>query len=842
MNISLNWLKQYIEINETPEKIAELLTDLGLEVEGMEAIGGVKGNLEGVVVGHVVECGKHPDADKLSLTKIDIGKGDLLDIVCGAPNVAQGQKVAVATIGTKLYFSDGKELTIKEGKIRGAVSQGMICAEDELGLGGDHSGIIVLPNETPIGKPALEVFLAGNHADALETDTIIEVGLTPNRSDATCHTGVARDLAARLRVHDGGGAVKMPDVSAFKIDSNALKISVKVEDTEGCPRYSGVCIKGITIGESPNWLKKRLKAIGVNSINNVVDATNFVLHELGQPLHAFDYDKIGGSEIIVKTLSAGTKFQSLKKNETGDYVDLTLADTDLMICDGDSVGMCVAGVIGNPTEGVSAETKNIFLESAHFNGKRLRQTSFRHNTRTDAAKTFEKGTDPNVTLYAMKRAALLIKEFAGGEIASEVIDIYPQPIENKRIAVNFQNVERLIGQKFDNRYLKKILAALEMEIVEANGEDVVVSVPTNKADVLREADVIEEILRIHGFNNVPVSTTIRSAITETEKPDRSKIRNLVADFLAANGFNEAMGLSLSQSKFYATTQLVDTERLVYINNTSNVHLDIMRPTMLVSALEMAVHNQNRQMNDLRLFEFGKTYLLGESKQATGDSSQFTANSSDLSFDETAHLSLTIVGNRLGESWRVKNNAPADYFTLKTMVNAVLNRLGIGGYQETAFTSEQLSYGLRYHRGQQILAEFGKVQPKIRKAFDVKQDVYFADFKWDNVIKALKTAKVGYEEISKYPSVRRDLALVLDASVKFGDITQIAQKSAKKLLKDVNLFDVFEDESKLGAGKKSYAVSFIFEDKEKTLVDKDIERIMEDLIKTYESKLGALIRR
>ena len=828
MNISLNWLKQYIEINETPDKIAEYLTDLGLEVEGMEEIGGVKGNLEGVVVGHVVECGKHPDADKLSLTKIDIGKGDLLDIVCGAPNVAKGQKVAVATIGTKLYFSDGKELTIKEGKIRGAVSQGMLCALDELGLGNDHSGIIVLPNETPIGKPAIEVF-------DIEKDTIIEVGLTPNRSDATCHTGVARDLAARMRVHNEGAAIKMPDVSNFKVDSNALKISVKVEDTEGCPRYSGVCIKGVTIGESPDWLKKRLSAIGVNSINNVVDATNFVLHELGQPLHAFDYDKIGGSEIVVKNLPAGTKFKSLKKNELGEYVVLSLADTDLMICDADSIGMCIAGVIGNPTEGVSSETKNIFLESAHFNGKRLRQTSFRHNTRTDAAKTFEKGTDPNVTLYAMKRAALLIKELAGGEIASEVIDIYPQPIENKRIAVNFQNVERMIGQKFDNRYLKKILAALEMEIVESNVEDVVVSVPTNKADVLREADVIEEILRIHGFNNVPVSSTIRSAITETEKPDRSKIRNLVADFLAANGFNEAMALSLSQSKFYTNSQLVENERLVYINNTSNVHLDIMRPTMLVSALEMTTHNQNRQMNDLKIFEFGKTYLLGNGKQATGDSGE-------LSFDETAHLTLTIVGNKLGESWRVKNNTAADYFTLKTMVNAVLNRLGIGGFQETAFTSEQMSYGLRYHRGQQVLVEFGKVQPKVRKAFDVKQDVYFADFQWENVIKALKTAKVGYEEISKYPSVRRDLALILDASVHFGDIAQVAQKSAKKLLKDINLFDVFEDETKLGAGKKSYAVSFIFEDKEKTLVDKDIEKIMEDLIKTYESKLGALIRR
>jgi phenylalanyl-tRNA synthetase beta chain len=818
MTVSLNWLKEYIDINETPEAIADMLTDLGLEIEGMEHIGGIKGDLEGVVIGQVIECEKHPDADKLSLTKVDIGAGELLQIVCGAPNVAKGQKVAVATIGTKLYFSDGKELSIKEGKIRGAVSQGMICAEDELGIGHDHSGIIVLPNDTPIGKPAIEVF-------KIEKDVFFEVGLTPNRSDATCHLGVAKDLAARMRVHQNGVAVKLPDVSHFKKDSDALKISVKVEDREGCPRYSGVCIKGVTIAESPDWLKQRLTAIGVNTRNNVVDITNFILHELGQPLHAFDYDKIGGSAIVVKNLAAGTKFTSLKKNETGEYVDLTLADSDLMICDANNEGMCVAGVIGNPTEGVSETTTNIFLESAHFNAKRLRITSFRHNTRTDAAKTFEKGTDPNITLYALQRAALLIKELAGGEIASDVIDIYPQPIEKQRIAVNFQNVERLIGQKFDNRYLKKILAALDMDIVENDGgENVVVTVPTNKADVLREADVIEEILRIHGFNNVPMPNFIRLAVTETDKINPTHIRNMVSDLLANNGCNEAMGLSLSQSKFYIDTELVDTERLVYINNTSNVHLDIMRPTMLASALEMAAHNQNRQMSDLRLFEFGKTYLKKEDN-----------------FEETAHLSITITGNKSAETWRSKS-APADYFTLKSIAQLILNRLGIGGYQETAFTSAQFAYALRYHRGNQVLVEIGKVTPKVRKSFDIKQDVYFADFQWDNIIKALKNAKVTYEEVNKYPTVRRDLALVLDASVQFGDISLIAQKTAKKLLKDINLFDVFEDESKLGVGKKSYAVSFQFEDKEKTLQDKEIEKIMEELIKTYETKLGALIRR
>jgi phenylalanyl-tRNA synthetase beta chain len=816
MTVSLNWLKEYIDINETPETIADMLTDLGLEIEGMEHIGGIKGDLEGVVVGQVVECAKHPDADKLSLTKVDIGKGDLLQIVCGAPNVAQGQKVAVATIGTKLYFSDGKELTIKEGKIRGEVSQGMICAEDELGIGHDHSGIIVLPTDTPIGKRAIEVF-------KIEKDVVFEVGLTPNRSDATCHLGVAKDLAARMRVHHNGGEVKIPDVSPFKKDNDSLKISVTVEDTEGCPRYSGVCIKGVKIAESPDWLKQRLTAIGVNTRNNVVDITNFILHELGQPLHAFDYDKIGGSAIVVKPLATGTKFTSLKKNEAGEYVDLTLTENDLMICDAHNEGMCIAGVIGNPTEGVSDTTTNIFLESAHFNGKRLRLTSFHHNTRTDAAKTYEKGTDPNITLYALKRAALMIKELAGGEIASDIIDIYPQVIEKQRIAVNFENVERLIGQKFDNRYLKKILAALDIDIVENDGgENVVVIVPTNKADVLREADVIEEILRIHGFNNVPMPNYIRLAVSKTDKINPTRLRNLVSDLLANNGYNEAMGLSLSQSKFYTNTELVDNERLVFINNTSNVHLDIMRPSMLVSALEMIVHNQNRQMSDLRLFEFGKTYL--------------TKNDD---FEETAHLSVAITGNQSAETWRNKTT-PVDYFTLKAIVNAVLNRLGISGCQETAFTSPQFAYALRYHRGNQMLVEVGKVLPKVRKAFDIKNEVYFADFQWDNILKALKNAKVSYEEVNKYPTVRRDLALILDASIKFGDITQIAQKTAKKLLKDINLFDVFEDENKLGVGKKSYAVSFQFEDKEKTLQDKEIEKIMDELIKTYETKF-CLIR-
>lgn len=819
MNVSLNWLNEYIDLKDySPEQVADLLTDLGLEVEGIEHIGGLQNDLTGVVVGHVLTCEKHPDADKLSLTTVNIGTDTPLSIVCGAPNVRAGQKVAVATIGTTLTFSDGKVVKMKEGKIRGAVSQGMICAEDELGIGTDHSGIMVLDADLPVGMPFVETL-------NIEKDVVFEVGLTPNRSDATCHLGVAKDLAARLKVHTDKGDVKMPDVSAFEVASNNLKIAVTVEDTEGCPRYSGVCIEGVKIGESPEWLKKRLSAIGVNVINNVVDATNFILHELGQPLHAFDYDKIGGQKIAVKCLEAGTPFLSLKKNESGEYVTLKLNAEDLMICDGNNVGMCIGGVIGNPSEGVSETTTNIFLESAHFNAKRLRRTSFSHNTRTDAAKTFEKGTDPNVTVYALKRAAMLITAVAGGKIASDIVDIYPNKIENKEIRVNFENVESLIGQKFDNRYIKKILNALEMETIASDTEGVVVRVPSNKADVLREADIVEEILRVHSFNNVPMPGRISTAVVPSVKPDPVKLRNLIADTLVAQGFNEMMALSLSQSKYYADADLVAVENLVRVANTSNVDLDIMRPTMLVSALEAVAHNQNRQSINLRLFEFGKTYQQRE----------------DNKFEETSHLVLTVSGAKMAETWRQKTQS-TDYFALKSFVNLVLQRLGISGLQETTFSNAQFAYAMRYHRGAQVLVEFGKVQGKLRKKMGVKQDVYFADFQWDNIIKSLKTVKVGYEEISKYPSVRRDLALVVDTAVKFGDIASLAQKSAKKLLTGVNLFDVFEDETKLGAGKKSYAVSFIFEDKEKTLQDKDIDRTMSELISIYETKLGALIRR
>jgi phenylalanyl-tRNA synthetase beta chain len=814
MKISYNQLKTYIDIDESPEFIAEILTDLGLEVEGTETVGGIKGNLQGVVVGKVVECQKHPDADKLSLTKVEIGQNKILQIVCGAPNVRAGQKVAVATIGTTLYFSNGDTVKIKSGKIRGHVSEGMICAEDELGIGTDHNGIIVLDENTPVGKPAIEVF-------KIEQDTVFEIGLTPNRSDATCHLGVAKDLAARLAVHHQyKKGVLMPDVSAFRVDNQSLTIPVKVEHSVGSLRFSGVSIAGITVKESPDWLKQFLAKIGVRSINNIVDVTNFVLHELGQPLHAYDFDAIRGKAILVKTLPEGTIFKTL------DDVERKLSSEDLMICDGESNGMCMAGVFGGSKSGVTDATKNIFLEAAHFNAKMLRRTGTRHGLHTDAKKVFEKGSDPNITVFALKRAALLIKELAGGSIASEIIDIYPTVIESKPVLVRFEKIESLIGVKINKKDLKKIFKALEMPILNEDEDGYLVSVPTNKADVLREADVIEEVLRVYGFNHVPMPAGMKMTPAATENPDPYRTQQRVADALAAQGFNEMMALSLSKSKYYADNSLFNQTELVFINNTGNVDLDIMRPTMLFSALETVAHNQNRQQTDVRLFEFGKTY-----RQKLGGGQL-----------ETPHLSLTLTGQQQPESWLDKTNAKTDFFNLKAIVQQILVSLGIGGYQETALQNHYWAFGSKYHRGEAVLVEFGKVPAKWRRLFDVKQDVYFADFKWDTILKSIKNTKIKFEEPSKYPAVRRDLAMVVGESVRFADMVQIARKACKQTVKEINLFDVFEDANKLGVGKKSYAVSFIFEDKEKTLQEKEIEQMMSNLMRQYEAQLGAVVRK
>ncbi|MCF8246624.1 MAG: phenylalanine--tRNA ligase subunit beta [Saprospiraceae bacterium] len=827
MTISLNWLKEYIDINLPAEEISNLLTSLGLEVEGMEEVESIKGGLEGVVVGEVKECWRHPNADKLSLTKVDIGTGDLLQIVCGAPNVAAGQRVLVATVGTTLYPTGSEPLTLKLGKIRGEESQGMICASDELGLSEDHSGILVLPADTAIGTTGRDYF-------KLEKDIVYEIGLTPNRSDATCHLGVARDLAAALQVQFGQtSGVKMPSVENFKVNNNSLPVAVMVENTEACPRYAGVTIKGVTIGESPDWLKKRLLSIGVRPISNVVDITNFILHELGQPLHAFDLDEIAGQKIIVKTLPEGTKFQSLDERER------SLSDHDLMICDGDSNGMCIGGVFGGATSGVKDTTKNIFLESAHFNAKWIRRSSTRHDLRTDAAKVFEKGSDPNICVYALKRAAAMIVELAGGEIASEVVDVYPNPIENQLITVSFDYVNRLIGMEIPKEKINEILSALEMKIMAETSDSFTVSVPTDKADVTRPADVVEEILRVFGLDNVPAPAQIRSSMVASEKPDPNAVRNTVADFLAANGFNEVMNLSLSQSAFHKEILPKETSELVFVNNTSNVQLDIMRPTMLFSGLEAVVNNQNRQQSDLKLFEFGKTYH--PIADSTASNPQSTIRNPQ--YIEPQHLTLFLTGQRWPESWRNKEKVSADFFTLKSFVGNVLTRLGVGsGFQETAVKDEVLAYGIKYHRGPQDLVVFGKVQPKVCKKMGVRGEVFYADLNWDALLAAAKKQSISFAELNKYPTVRRDLAVVIGKSVKFSDLAAVAKKVGKKLLKDINLFDVFEDETKLGEGKKSYALSFSFEDPTRTLQDKEVDAVMNELIEAFEGKLGALIRR
>lgn len=821
MKVSLNWLKQYLNLDGlSPEKVGEILTDIGLEVESIELTESIKGGLAGVVVGHVVEREKHPNADKLSVTKVDIGTGSLLNIVCGAPNVAAGQKVLVATVGTTLYPTEGDPITLKKGKIRGEDSEGMICAEDELGLGHDHAGIMVLPADTPVGQSAKDYF-------NLEEDHLIEIGLTPNRSDATNHLGVARDLAAALKINYGhDGEVCVPEVSNFKVDNHSLPIEVSVENTEACPRYSGVVIKGIKVGESPDWLKRRLQAADVRSINNLVDVTNFVLHELGQPLHAFDLDEITGRKVIVKTLPAGSKFLSL------DEVERSLNAEDLMICDGGSNGMCIGGVFGGFKSGVKDSTVNIFLEAAHFSPTYIRRSSMRHNLRTDAAKVFEKGSDPNVTVFALKRAALLIQELAGGEIASEIIDIYPEPVAPKQVKVTYAYVNMLLGVQLSPAEVQGILTAQGMSIVETDELAFTVAVPTNKVEVTRPADIAEEILRIYGFNRVAISDKFSISAALASQPDPTVVRNAIGDFLAAAGFNEIMAVSLSQSRYYSQAfKSISDEELVYINNTSNVQLDIMRPDMLISGLEAIVHNQNRQQMRLRLFEFGKVYRMKEGK-----------------INEKAQLSLYLTGDRYGKSWLMKspfegssNKTP--YFTLKGYVQNVLGRLGYEGYQETVLeTDERFAYGVQYHRGPQTLVTFGRVSGGIAKELGVRNEVYAAVFEWDTLLKILRKQNVTYQEVSKFPSTSRDLALIIENSVKFNDIAAIARKVGKKLIKDITLFDVYENEQQLGAGKRSYAVSYLFEDAEKTLEDKEVDKVMNQLIGEYETKLGALIRR
>jgi len=815
MKIAYNWLKEYINTNISYQEVEKILTFIGLEVESTEVFQSVKGGLDGLVIGEVKTREKHPNADKLSITTVDIGADQLLNIVCGAPNVAVGQKVVVATIGTTLY-TENDSFKITKSKIRGESSEGMICAEDEIGLGNSHDGIMILPPETPVGMQAKEYF---NVVD----DIIFEIGLTPNRIDGASHYGVARDLVAYISQNQIIETVK-PSVDHFKIDNHNLPIEVIVENSNACKRYSGVTISGITVKESPEWLKNKLKAIGLNPINNVVDITNFVLHEIGQPLHAFDADAIAGNKVIVKTLPEGTSFKTL------DAIERKLSANDLIICNAEK-GMCIAGVFGGAESGVKNETKNIFLESAYFDSVYVRKTARRHGLNTDASFRYERGADPNITVYALKRAALLIKEIAGGTISSEIVDIYPNIIEHFTIDVAYKNVCRLIGKTISKEQIKSILQSLEIIIIKEDEEQIRLKVPPYRVDVQREADIIEEVLRIYGYNNVEVSDKVNSTISYAIKPDNHKLKNLSSDYLSSNGFNEIMSNSLTKSSYYEETGTFTKENAVAILNPLSSDLGVLRQTLLFGGLETILYNVNRKNENLKLYEFGNCYYFNQND---------SKNSLD-KYSEQLHLAIFMSGNKNAKSWN-SEESPINFFYLKAYVENVLKQFGVklNSLEQSTETSDIFSESLFYSINSIKLVEFGCINPKLLKKFDLDIPVFYADIFWDNLVKQTKSYNANFTELPKYPEVKRDLALLLDKSVTFKQIKDLAFKSEKKLLKNVNLFDVYEGQN-LGENKKSYAVSFIIQDLEKTLTDKQIEKIISNLINVFQNELGATIR-
>lgn len=815
MNISYKWLKDYINIDIEVEELSRILTDIGLEVGGITEYESVKGGLKGLVVGEVKTCEKHPDADKLSVTTVDVGGEKLLDIVCGAPNVAAGQKVVVATLGTILYDGDN-EFKIKKSKIRGAVSEGMICAEDEIGVGTSHDGIIELPLDTKTGIPASEYY-------NLENDIIYEIDLTPNRVDGSSHYGVARDVAAYLNQEKQTVKAELPSVENFKIDNNNLKIDVLVENTEASPRYSGITLTNIKIAESPEWLQNKLKAVGLTPINNIVDITNFVLHETGQPLHAFDADKIAGNKVIVKTLPEKTKFTTLDEQER------ELSENDLMICN-EKEGMCIAGVFGGAKSGVSDTTTGIFLESAYFDSVYVRKTAKRHTLSTDASFRFERGTDPNMTIYALKRAAMLMKEIAGAEISSEIIDIYPNPVADFKVSLSYKNLDRLIGKQLDRDLVKRILTALEIKIANENNGVLDLLVPPYRVDVKREADVIEEILRIYGYNNVEISSKVNSTLSYAAKPNKEKIQNRVSDLLSNNGFNEMMSNSLTKADYY-TRYGFSAENTVKILNPLSQDLNAMRQSMLFGSLETISYNANRRNSDLKLYEFGFTYKFDK---------QIDSNSVD-NYKEEKHLALLVSGYANDETWKTPQ-VKTDFFLIKSAVEAIIENLG-GNLEKINFdflSDDIFSEGLSYKLNNKEIVNFGLLKANLLNDFDIDFDVYYADFNWDNMVKVLGIPKMNFIELPKFPASRRDLSLLLDEEINFNKLKKTAQKIEKKLLKKVNLFDYYKG-SKIEKGKKSYAISFVFQDDEKTLKDKQIDKIMNKIQTTFEREYGAKLR-
>ena len=799
-----------------PEKVAEILTDIGLEVEGLDKLDAVKGGLEGLVIGEVKSCEIHPNADKLSVTTVDTGGPGLLNIVCGAPNVALGQKVVVAPVGTTLYSGDDT-FKIKKTKIRGELSEGMICAEDEIGLGSSHEGIIVLDENAVPGIPAKDYF-------DLEDDHVFEIGLTPNRIDAGSHYGVARDLAAFLN-QDGKANLHLPPVDDFKVDNTNSPFKIIIENTEDCKRYAGVSIDGIEIAPSPGWLQKKIRSLGMNPINNVVDITNFVLHEVGQPLHAFDADKLASKKIIVKNLPDGSRFTTL------DEVERKLSPEDLLVCD-ENGGVALAGVFGGLDSGVTANTKNIFLESAYFNPVSVRKTARRHGLNTDASFHFERGADPDITIYALKRATILIKEIAGGKISSEIIDNYPSPIQSFDVDILYSHVDRLIGKKIDRQKIKNILQSLEIEIVSETEHGLGLKVPPYRVDVQREADIIEEILRVYGYNNVEISEKLVSSLSHGEKPPKQKLQNLISDFLCARDFTEIMSNSLTPSAYYEGQKFFPEDNLVGMINPLSNDLNVLRQTLLFGGLEAIARNTNRQKQDLKLYEFGNIYQSDNKDRSTNQLDKY---------HEEKHLALYMTGNINLVNW-MEQEKPANFFWLKSEVEAILNRFKITNekIKTREVNNEIFSEGLELIKDNKILVSYGKVSMKVQQKFDIDKEVYYAEINWDNLLIQLKEHSLKFRELPKFPEVRRDLSLLLDKEVNYNEIEKISRESERKFLKNITLFDVYTGD-RIEEGKKSYAIAFTLQDENKTLTDKQIDKIMQKISANLTKTLNAQVR-
>ncbi|MCE5206067.1 MAG: phenylalanine--tRNA ligase subunit beta [Porphyromonadaceae bacterium] len=820
MNISYNWLKEYLQFDLSPQETADALTSIGLETGSVEEIQAIKGGLEGLVIGEVLTCVNHPNSDHLHLTTVDIGDGgEPLKIVCGAPNVAAGQKVVVATVGTKLYAGD-EEFTIKRSKIRGEESLGMICAEDEIGIGTSHEGIIVLPDNAPVGVAAKEYY-------NVKSDFVLEVDITPNRVDAASHYGVARDLAAWLQ--QAGEACKLtrPSVDAFAIDKKEGGIEVVVENREACPRYSGLTIRGVTVKESPNWLKNKLLMIGLRPINNIVDITNFVLHETGHPMHAFDAAHISGNEVVVRTLPEGTKFVTL------DEQGRTLSDRDLMICNAKE-GMCIAGVFGGLDSGVTEMTRDIFLESAYFNPTWVRKTARRHGLNTDSSFRFERGADPNNTVYVLKRAALLVKELAGGEIEGEIRDIYPEPVRPQEVTLSYKKVDALIGKVIPRETIKNILYSLEIDVTHENKEELTLLVPTYRVDVTRDVDVIEDILRIYGYNNIEISDTLKANLSYQTFTDRkNKLQTLISEQLSANGFGEIMNNSLTKKSYYEGLESYPASHCVSLVNPLSSDLGVMRQTLLFGGLESIAYNRNRKHADLRFYEFGNCYHFdADKKRADKILAEYT---------EETRIGLWICGKRTHRNWTTTEEQ-SSVFELKAHLENILKRLGAGRNQILfePLRNDLYSICMTIRTYQKIIGSFGIVSPKISHLFDIDSEVFFAEIDWDALLKETEKQQVQFSEMSRFPAVSRDLALLIDKEITFAQIEQIALKSEKKLLKEVTLFDVYEGKN-LPEGKKSYAVNFLLQDEEKTLNDKQIDTVMQKIRQNLEKEIGAQLR-